>query len=427
MSKLPSNIKKELLALNEIRPSSAWKKETHARLLQTLNVPESAKRFTLTRYARFASAYSREMLTKLAWQPIGALTLIAVVVVGPSMVTVNAAKGSLPGDALYPVKRSLERARISLTFSSTKRAELELNLVATRLHELQRITKEQAPSPEREQKIALAIEELKKDTTSVKTRLETAKTETQTTAQKTETLNLAKIIDEKTATYQETLEATISELHAHDQKPGNDLGQAISSVQEVAIDALDVLISSKDGENAISTDTLKTKVEQQLNVTKGTVETLRARLEVLVAAQTDTAETEEPVAETNTLAAPQEPAKPPVTAADLKKKFDEQIAPTVVYAEELLKLGDFTAALDSLAKTNKQVEALSKDVKTLQQTVEQKPVELTETGEEQETNVSTAEQEQIVEEESSTETESEPVTETQEEPASEKTEENVQQ
>lgn len=189
------------------------------------------------------------------------------------------------------------------------------------------------------------------------------------------------------------------------------------------------MISSKDGENAISTDTLKTKVEQQLNVTKGTVETLRTRLEALVAAQTDATESEEAVTQTNTLTTPQEPAKPPVTAADLKKKFDEQIAPTVVYAEELLKLGDFTAALDSLAKTNKQVEALSKDVKALQQTVEQKPVEPIETGEEQEpeTNDSTAEQEQPVEEKPSTETESEPVTETQEEPASEKTEQNVQQ
>lgn len=367
MSKLPSNIKKELLALNQIRTSSSWKQETHARLLQTLDVPETKQRLTVLRYAQFLSAYSREMLTKLAWQPIGALALIAVVIVGPSVVTVNAAKGSLPGDALYPVKRSLERARISLTFSTTKRAELELNLVATRLHELQRITKEQAPSPERRQKIAIALEELKKDTTTVKTRLEASKTETQTPAQKTETLNLAKIIDEKTTGYQETLEAAVSDLHADEQEQSGGLGEAISTVQEVAINALDVLVSNKEeGENAISQDELKGKVEQQLKVTKGSVDSLRARLATLSAAQ----ELEEGATPTET-----DPVTTTTVFAELLKKCDQQIVPSVIYAEELLKLGDFTAALDSLVKTNKQVDGLAKQIQTIQEAKEDKPVE----------------------------------------------------
>lgn len=354
--------------MQAMRPSSVWKQETHARLLHTLQVPPTVQRLSIIRYAQFVSSYSREMITKLAWQPIGALLLVAAVIVGPSFVTVNAAKGSLPGDALYPVKRSLERARISLTFSSTKRAERELNLVANRLHEIQRITKEQAPSPERKQKIAIALEELKKDTTTVKTRLEASKTEPQTSAQKTETLNLAKIIDAKTSGYQETLRSAVLDMHADNQEPSDDLGEAISTVQEVAINALDVLVSTKeDGELPISQEELRGKVEQQLTVTKSTADAVRLRLTTLIAAETANTATTEPVEVTETA--------PVLTFTDLLNKLDQQIIPTVVYAEELLKLGDFTAALDSLAKTNKQVEGLIKQIQSLPQPGEEVPVE----------------------------------------------------
>src|SRR6202035_540189 len=50
-----------------------------------------------------------------------------------------ASGSSLPGDALYPIKLSVERAQLTLTFDAAARARLHAQFAAVRLTEAQRL------------------------------------------------------------------------------------------------------------------------------------------------------------------------------------------------------------------------------------------------------------------------------------------------
>lgn len=377
MKKLPHNIQSELKNLRGIKPEAAWLVQNKESLLAQLRIPAQAEQ-PLSSVA-LLSITSRELLAKLAWQPMGALLVVLAVVGGPSIAAVNAAKGSLPGDALYPVKRSLERARLSFTFSSSKRAELEVGLVANRLHELQRITKEQAPSPARQQKIALAVEELKKDTASVKTRLDAAKSG-DSQSNKQQAVALAKIVNEKTADYQETLQIAINELDTEATKSnGGSLSQAMNSVQEVTINALDILVNENENdEKPLSEEELKTQVTKQLEAMKQSVKSFEARI-VLAQAEVVPGETS-----TVLVPNPQQPqtmisqtvvAESPLETAlkALSTQVSEELMPLVTYAEELLAMNTISTALETITKANKKIDELSQALEALTQPEEPEP------------------------------------------------------
>lgn len=65
-------------------------------------------------------------------------SIIALVVFlfGGGGITAYAASGSLPGDALYPVKTSLENARVSLTTDNSVKSSLLLDFAGLRLDEI---------------------------------------------------------------------------------------------------------------------------------------------------------------------------------------------------------------------------------------------------------------------------------------------------
>ena len=362
MKTLPNHIKESLSQLRAIKPEASWLEQNKQQLIASLSITAQAEQ--RLSYASALSMSTRDMLTRLAWQPLGTLILILGVVVGPSIAAVNAAKGSLPGDALYPVKRSLERARLSFTFSSARRAELEVDLVSTRLHELQRLTKEQAPSPERQQKIALAVEELKKDTATVKTRLDAAK-QNGDTANKQQAVAIAKIVDQKTSDYQETLQAAMNDINNESAKgTGGSLTQAISSVQDVTINALDILVN--DGDKAsepISAEDLKTRVEKQFSSVKQSVDAFRVQVVALNGPALDPIKVlvpnpDQPLSMIDTVVVPEKPLDPKL--ADLVKQLDAEIIPLITYAEELIKLQNFPAALETLTKANRKLDELSR-------------------------------------------------------------------
>lgn len=416
MKKLPNQIKQDLRQLRAIKPDAAWLVQNKEALLASL--PVSPKPERSLSYASVFSISFKQLLSKLAWQPVGITLMVIGIIGGPSLAAVNAAKGSLPGDALYPVKRSLERARVSMTFSQAKKAQIEVDLVANRLHELQRLTKEQAPSPARQQKITIAIEELKKDTAAVKTRLDATKQDTGKTSQ--QTVALAKIIDAKTSGYQETLQQTIAELDEEAAKStSGTLTQAISTVQDVSINALDVLVNkASEPEGDISPEDLKARVEKQLDVVKKAATALQTQVAALelvpepVEGEADTAEpeegseatTQEPEAESAepkdqpadviapaittdeptqsvtdsteteiTEDAQVETLPAPITQEEIQTQIEKDVLPLITYAEELIKLKDFAAALETLDKANRKIDELSKSLESLRMSQPAKP------------------------------------------------------
>ncbi|MEK9658750.1 MAG: DUF5667 domain-containing protein [Chloroflexota bacterium] len=70
-----------------------------------------------------------------------ALSLVAVLaIVGSGTGTVLAAQSAVPGEALYPVKRSTERVQLAFAFDEQREADLRESLVERRMEELERVT-----------------------------------------------------------------------------------------------------------------------------------------------------------------------------------------------------------------------------------------------------------------------------------------------
>lgn len=75
-----------------------------------------------------------------------AAAVSGVALVGASATMAVAAQSTLPGDALYPVKRGLENAHAQLTFDRGDRGRLVLGDASTRLDEAQELSQEHADS-----------------------------------------------------------------------------------------------------------------------------------------------------------------------------------------------------------------------------------------------------------------------------------------
>jgi hypothetical protein len=61
---------------------------------------------------------------------------------GGSAMTVLASQSAIPGDALYPIKTSLEQTRTSLSRDAASRAELHIEFAGKRLLEIEQLIAE---------------------------------------------------------------------------------------------------------------------------------------------------------------------------------------------------------------------------------------------------------------------------------------------
>ena len=73
---------------------------------------------------------------KFAVSTIVVILMVVVVFFGGASATAYASQSGLPGDALYPVKTSLEQTRISLANDAYNRAQPDLEFAERRLNEI---------------------------------------------------------------------------------------------------------------------------------------------------------------------------------------------------------------------------------------------------------------------------------------------------
>lgn len=99
--------------------------------------------------------------------PRGAFAfLILVAALGLVNTTAVAAQNSIPGQTLYPVKRTVEKIQLTLTINEEKKTEVRIKHAEQRLAEVKTIS-EQVKTPESQQVIKQTVSELKDATTEV--------------------------------------------------------------------------------------------------------------------------------------------------------------------------------------------------------------------------------------------------------------------
>ncbi len=127
------------MALNIQEPPSlqldmSYKQAAKARLLQQIRASKQKKS------RPFTDLFSFGLPQQYVWARIAISVLVVVIVM--SMLaggTAYAARGSLPGDFLYPVKIGTEDARLLIAGDSSAKAELNLEFAQTRLVEMSKL------------------------------------------------------------------------------------------------------------------------------------------------------------------------------------------------------------------------------------------------------------------------------------------------
>lgn len=144
----------------------------------------------------------------ISWRPVLATMAAVAIIASSSIATVSAARASLPGDVLYPVKIGLEKAQITLTASSKKKAELSMANALTRIKEVKEIIKKDKAAgqatPDSAAHIAEAIKNFNDNISGLQKQLEAVKQ----TDQPGDALAVSKLVNDKT----DDLASNLSEI-----------------------------------------------------------------------------------------------------------------------------------------------------------------------------------------------------------------------
>ncbi|MFA4846013.1 MAG: DUF5667 domain-containing protein, partial [Patescibacteria group bacterium] len=103
-------------------------------------------------------------------RPLGAAMAIFVFAITGFISVANASGRALPGDELYPVKMTIEKAQLALAFRADSRANLQVEFASRRLHEMVELAataQENAP-----ESVELAVERFKNEVTTIKEELQ---------------------------------------------------------------------------------------------------------------------------------------------------------------------------------------------------------------------------------------------------------------
>lgn len=119
----------ELKNLKEIRAENKFKAELRAKMLDKIGGG------ILMTQSQPISVWQAIFMKKAVIVPI----VLIVAILGTGIGGAYASQSALPGDLLYPIKTTTEKARIILTINENKKNELQLRFAERRLEEAEKL------------------------------------------------------------------------------------------------------------------------------------------------------------------------------------------------------------------------------------------------------------------------------------------------
>ena len=220
-----SQIKK----LSDLQPDKNWENKTKYEILAEIsgqNRLREAEKLTINeRFDLSMMNFFSHMVPSLSKVIAGFL----IIFMGTGLSFV--AQASVPGEPLWPIKRSIEKVQLSLTISSVKETEVHIKHVNERLEEIDKIiadsNKETINDPiktkAKQAAIKKAVTHLEQDVTAVDTALKVAKQE----KKPLEVVELAKKVNDATKQAATTLKKQSVDV------ADKELSKVLNSAQEV--------------------------------------------------------------------------------------------------------------------------------------------------------------------------------------------------
>ena len=218
--------------LEEIKPDKKWEKTIKYNLLEEITAQNRLRQAYKLSAAQKVDLFAMRVFNRLApsMTKVLASFLILMMFFGVNM----AAQASVPGETLWPIKRSIEEAELSITFSPVKKTEVYIKHVNERIAEIDKILEEPLKPEEPEVKIAKekaikqAVTHLEKDVISVDSSLKIVKQEKNAI----EVVELVKKVTDATKEVETNLEAQKKKVAA-DDATDEILGQILDNAQSI--------------------------------------------------------------------------------------------------------------------------------------------------------------------------------------------------
>lgn len=267
MSKITKKIKK----LESIKLSKEWKQEKKELLLSQIKAQKHEDYFKhsqLQTSRQFFGVFFSQKFMK----PTVAFVLMIFLILSGGVATVSASQNSLPGDVLYYVKIATEKARISLLLNEGKKASLEMEFVGRRVEELDQIIMNNIDESE---KVQIAVNGLRDDIDRVKKRLNSL--QNQDIVRPKEVVEIAKIVDDRTNEYQDSLSKIKNILPKEVKK---EVEETLDSISETGEKALEVIIDNhNDVEVDISKEEVIDRVQKKMDMAQQKIVELEEEIE----------------------------------------------------------------------------------------------------------------------------------------------------
>ena len=388
-----SDIIKQLKDLRQdVKPRDEWVTHKRDLLVSQISSQTTQKKSSYAMNSWYLTkSFMPGGVMKFVARPVGVLTLLALFVFGSGMLSVNASKGSLPGDFLYPVKLTSEKVKVGLTVSKERKAELHVDFAGERVNEIETVLVVEKEVSEQEQKIKIAVDELKKDLQKAQDSMEESMN---TTDDSEKAVASAMEIDKKTEEINVKIALNLEEVKENKELT-KDLKEAELATTKTSVVAVEVMIDKHEsGEVELSEvelvevitkkiDNAEKKVQEVSETAKSAIEVIEKNelldqiaedeaIEEQELVDSEAAESEfsedgedvsgdevgsESVADLETEVATAEEVADQQIKDDIEDK-PEEAEQAITDAKELLSQGDLTSAIEKMKESTVLVEEL---------------------------------------------------------------------
>lgn len=392
--------------LRNIKPNKDWARAEREVLLSQITKQSSAqpRSFLVDGYYLLKSFIPGNLLQFLA-RPIGVFLIAVLIISGSGILSVSAAKNSLPGDLLYSIKLATEKVTVTLT-KDEKKAEKHIEFAANRVQEIEEINLQEDNKEDKREKITVATEGLTKEMSKVKEVLETSR-KNQDAKKAGEIVEAAKNVDRKAEEIKQKIEHSMITLASQDEEILQDLGEVEDLVDEILVVVVDVLVEKYDkGDVELNEKELVesiTEIIQSIKENMTEINNKKQKIEKLAEEKWLDKENETTVNETTSdsnevslegeieAVEDEDKVKEEIDKQEIAEDAeemsesqddDEKIDQLVKEAEELVSQGDMTNAMNKIKQSKvlvKQIRKVARDIEIEKQEAEkEESVELAE-------------------------------------------------
>jgi len=248
----------QLNNLKNIQPRKDWVSSNRELLLSQISSQVAQKEIARKGFLRemIHLTFLQPRFVKPTFRFTVAMLLILAISFGGGIASVSASRGSMPGDFLYPIKITIEKAQVGLSAKKEDKAKLEVEFAARRIEEVDKLAEKVGTRQEKKMKVKKALSNFKDNLATATKHLKDIKEE----GKSKQAVKLAVIISNRT-------EEFLKVLNKQKNISSDTVKEALDTSKDASEKAMDVIIEEHKnvGEEVLPKEEVAKKVGEKIS------------------------------------------------------------------------------------------------------------------------------------------------------------------